>query len=89
MQSVARAKRPAQVARPRGRVVRISPAAVREREVLAARGVHVCVKCGSGWVVLEPAFLHCRFCGNLHRRPGGSLLLQEEFEIRSGLRLAS
>jgi hypothetical protein len=41
-------------------------------------------------VVLEPAFVHCRFCGSLSRRVGaGSMLDQELFELRSGLRLAS
>jgi hypothetical protein len=39
--------------------------------------------------MLEPAFLHCLYCGSLTRIAGGSLLAQELFEIRSGLRLAS
>jgi hypothetical protein len=48
-----------------------------------------CAKCGSTYVAREPAFIHCRFCGSLSRIPNGSLLDQEVFEIRSGLRLAS
>jgi hypothetical protein len=52
-------------------------------------GVIRCPKCESGWVVLEPAFIHCRYCGALNRIPHASLEAQEEFEIRSGLRLAS
>jgi hypothetical protein len=52
-------------------------------------GVIRCPKCESAWVVLEPAFIHCRYCGALNRIPHASLAAQEEFEIRSGLRLAS
>ncbi|HXG15497.1 MAG TPA: hypothetical protein VNK50_04570 [Calidithermus sp.] len=48
-----------------------------------------CRKCGSGFIVHEPAFVHCRYCGAMTRRPHGSLPAQEEFELRSGLRLAS
>ncbi len=48
-----------------------------------------CAKCGSTFIVREPAFIHCRYCGSMHRIPAGSLLAQEEFELRSGLRLAS
>ena len=48
-----------------------------------------CVKCGSTFVDLEPAFLHCRYCGSMTRIPAGSLADQELFELRSGLRLAS
>jgi len=48
-----------------------------------------CAKCDSTYVVREPAFLHCRLCGSLARLAKGSLLAQEEFELRSGLRLAS
>ena len=48
-----------------------------------------CVKCGSLFVEIEPAFVHCRYCGSLYRIRGTSLLAQEEYEMRSGLRLAS
>lgn len=54
----------------------------------APAGAPRCGKCGSAFVVREPAFLHCLYCGALARIPGGSLLEQELFEIRSGLRLA-
>jgi hypothetical protein len=48
-----------------------------------------CAKCGSRFLVIEPLFVHCRYCGSLTRRTDGSMLAQEEFELRSGLRLAS
>jgi hypothetical protein len=48
-----------------------------------------CIKCGSLFVEIEPAFVHCRYCGSLSRIRGTSLLAQEEYEMRSGLRLAS
>lgn len=71
----------------RGRVVPLSPA----RAARAAAGVDTtrCGKCESTFVAREPAFLHCRFCGKLTRVESGSLLDQELFELRSGLRLAS
>ena len=48
-----------------------------------------CAKCGSLFIEIEPAFVHCRYCGSLSRIRGTSLLAQEEYEMRSGLRLAS
>ena len=48
-----------------------------------------CVKCGSLFIEIEPAFVHCRYCGSLYRIRGTSLMAQEEYEMRSGLRLAS
>ena len=48
-----------------------------------------CMKCGSFFIEVEPAFVHCRYCGSLSRIRGTSLLAQEEYEMRSGLRLAS
>jgi hypothetical protein len=48
-----------------------------------------CHKCGSLFVEIEPAFVHCRYCGSLSRIRGASLLAQEEWEVRSGMRLAS
>ena len=48
-----------------------------------------CMKCGSFFIEIEPAFVHCRYCGSLSRIRGTSLLAQEEYEMRSGLRLAS
>jgi hypothetical protein len=47
-----------------------------------------CTKCGSAFLVYEPAFVHCCYCGKMARLAGGSLLAQELFELRSGLRLA-
>jgi hypothetical protein len=47
-----------------------------------------CVKCNSTFVGREPAFIHCFYCGKLARIANASLLAQEEFEMRSGLRIA-
>ena len=48
-----------------------------------------CVKCGSTFIVREPAFVHCHYCGNMARIANASLGAQELFELRLGLRLAS
>ena len=48
-----------------------------------------CAKCGSTFVGREPAFIHCFYCGKMARIANASLVDQELFEIRSGLRLAS
>lgn len=48
-----------------------------------------CTKCDSAFVEHEPAFVHCRYCGNLMRVAGASLLEQQLYELRSGLRVAS
>jgi hypothetical protein len=47
-----------------------------------------CVKCNSTFVGREPAFIHCFYCGKMARIANASLLVQEEFEMRSGLRIA-
>jgi len=70
-----------------GRVVSLRAARERAADAQALDGA--CGKCGSTFVSREPAFLHCRYCGSLARIASGSLLEQELFEIRSGLRLAS
>jgi len=48
-----------------------------------------CVKCGSTFIMFEPAFIHCHYCGNMARIANASLGAQELFELRLGLRLAS
>ncbi len=48
-----------------------------------------CAKCGSSFITHEPLFVHCHYCGAMVRVAAASLLDQELFEIRSGLRLAS
>ena len=48
-----------------------------------------CVKCHSTFIGYEPAFIHCYYCGKMARIANASLLLQEEFEMRSGMRAAS
>jgi hypothetical protein len=75
----------------RARIVRLVPRRLLER---VSRGPGSqspggCIKCGSFFIEIEPAFVHCRYCGNLARIRGASLLAQEEYELRSGLRLAS
>jgi hypothetical protein len=74
-----------------GRVIQLLPRAV--REAMAFKHVDApgdrCGKCGSTFIAYEPAFVHCYCCGNLARIAGASLLAQELFELRSGLRLAS
>ena len=74
-----------------GRVIHLLPPAV--RAAMACKHVDTpgdrCGKCGSTFIAYEPAFVHWYCCGNLARVAGASLLAQELFELRSGLRLAS
>ncbi len=73
------------------RVIRLTPEHTLRRAAkrfLAEPGTH-CPKCASTFVRREPAFIHCRFCGNLARIANASLVDQELYELRSGLRLAS
>ncbi len=74
-----------------GRVVRLTPERARERSLRRVAGddVERCAKCGSTFIVREPALIHCRYCGRTARIENGSLSDQELYEIRSGLRLAS
>jgi hypothetical protein len=74
-----------------GRVVELM---ARRALLVAARNLlheHIdrCTKCGSSFVTHEPAFVHCHYCGRMHRIANASLMEQEVFEIRMGLRLAS
>lgn len=48
-----------------------------------------CAKCGSTFIVREPAFVHCHYCGKMARIANAPLGAQELFELRLGLRLAS
>lgn len=82
------ATRPAAV---RVKIVRLVPRRLLERVTRAqvGHGSGGCLKCGSLFLEIEPAFVHCRYCGSLSRIRGASLLAQEEYEMRSGLRLAS
>lgn len=78
---------------PRGRVVMltITPDRMLERasRKFLAHPTNACVKCGSTFIVYEPAFIHCRYCGKMARIANASLGTQELFELRLGLRLAS
>jgi hypothetical protein len=72
------------------KIVRLVPRRLLERVARqAGAGPGGCHKCGSLFVEIEPAFVHCRYCGSLSRIRGASLLAQEEWEMRSGMRLAS
>ena len=80
-------------ATPRGpaRVVSLlEPDLVLERAArrFLAQPLDRCVKCNSTFVGREPAFIHCFYCGTMARIANASLLAQEEFEMRSGLRIA-
>ena len=83
-----RAVRPLAV---QAKIVRLVPRRLLERVVRGQAGEAGggCHKCGSLFVEIEPAFIHCRYCGSLSRIHGASLLAQEEWEQRSGMRLAS
>jgi hypothetical protein len=54
-----------------------------------AQPIDRCVKCHSTFICHEPAFIHCYYCGKMARIANASLFVQEEFEMRSGLRAAS
>jgi ribosomal protein L37AE/L43A len=73
------------------RVVRLTPEHVLRRAAKRFLGEPAdnCPKCASTFVRREPAFIHCRYCGNLARIANASLVDQELYELRSGLRLAS
>jgi len=73
------------------KIVRLVPRHLLERVVPGRAGDHRggCHKCGSLFIEIEPAFVHCRYCGSLSRIHGASLVAQEEWEQRSGMRLAS
>ena len=81
--------------RPKGRAVLIVLPLTPERVLKRAAKRFVddvpdrCAKCGSTFVGREPAFIHCFYCGKMARIANASMLEQEVFEIRSGLRLAS
>ncbi len=77
----------------RGRVVTLTITPERHLERASRKFLtdpsNQCVKCGSTFVVREPAFVHCHYCGNMARIANAALEAQELFELRLGLRLAS
>jgi len=76
---------------PMNRVIRLTPEHILRRAAkrfLEAPGDN-CPKCESTYVRREPAFIHCRCCGNLARIANASLADQALYELRAGLRLAS
>jgi len=78
------------VRRPAKVVSLLEPELVLERAArrFLPKPIDRCVKCNSTFVGREPAFIHCFYCGKMARIATGSLLAQEEFEMRSGLRIA-
>jgi hypothetical protein len=83
---------PAAPARAAARVVSLlDPDIVLERAAkrFLPQPVDRCVKCHSTFIGHEPAFIHCYYCGKMARIANASLFLQEEFEMRSGMRAAS
>ena len=81
----------ARAASVRAKIIRLVPRRLLERVTRPQPSPSAggCVKCGSLFLEIEPAFIHCRYCGSLSRIRGASLLAQEEYEMRSGLRMAS
>lgn len=77
--------------KPATKVVLLTPERVLERAArrFLSERTNACTKCGSTFIDHEPAFVHCRYCGCIARIANRSLLEQEEFELRSGLRVAS
>jgi hypothetical protein len=73
-----------------GRVVHVTPD--RYLQSAAKRFVRerpgACLKCGSTFLRHEPAFVHCRYCGQMARVADAPLGEQQLFELRSGFRLA-
>src|SRR5262245_34475698 len=87
-------KPPAARATPaRGRVVALTITPERMLERASRKFLtdpsETCVKCGSTFIMQEPAFIHCHYCGNMARIANASMGAQELFELRMGLRLAS
>jgi hypothetical protein len=80
-------------AQPSGRVVPLTITPERHLERASRKFLtdpsDRCVKCGSTFIIHEPAFIHCHYCGNMARIANASLGAQELFELRLGLRLAS
>ena len=78
---------------PRGRVVTLTITPERHLERASRKFLtdpsNRCVKCGSAFITREPAFIHCHYCGSMARIANASLEVQDLFELRLGLRLAS
>jgi hypothetical protein len=75
----------------RGKVLRLTPelALARAARAFLVEPAMRCTKCDSTFVKREPAFVHCRHCGKLARIANVPLDVQELYERRSGLRIAS
>jgi hypothetical protein len=90
--AIAKAVMPMPVSRTGARVVSLlDPDIVLERAArrFLPQPLDRCVKCHSTFIAHEPAFIHCYYCGKMARIANASLFLQEEFEMRSGMRAAS
>jgi hypothetical protein len=86
-----RAQPPAPGSRGRVLPLTLTPERMLERATrrFLKQPTDACVKCGSTFIVQEPAFIHCHYCGAMFRIANASLGAQELFELRLGLRLAS
>ena len=91
--AVPKSATPKPAAAPRGRVVTLNITPERHLERASRKFLTEpsdrCGKCGSAFIVREPAFIHCRYCGSMARIVNAALDVQELFELRLGLRLAS
>lgn len=70
------------------RVLRLVPRRAATSPRQAADSAPRCPKCRSAFLTIEPAFVHCHYCGAMTRRPAGSLDAQMDYELHSGLLIA-
>src|SRR5436853_240566 len=77
--------------KPGAKVILLPPERVIERAArrFLPERTNTCPRCGIAFIDHEPAFIHCRYCGTIARIANQPLAAQEEFELRSGLRVAS
>ena len=76
------------VPRTGARVIELVHARPAERRAKPAPPERVtrCTKCTSTFIEHEPAFVHCKYCGNMMKVDNAMLMEQDTHEMRSGLR---